>query len=151
MREKDRVFQLCDLVRETGFSIHQYLGSGHLERIYEAALINRLRKHGLDVKDQFPIRVFDQDRTLLGEFFADLFIEGILLVELKACKSLVDEHTAQLLGYLRASHVEHGLLVNFGGARFEIKKYIMSKRDSESIQTDQIQRPQESQRTTTEN
>jgi len=57
---------------------------------------------------------------------ADLFIENQLIVELKAVRAVVDEHVAQLLGYLRASRIEHGLLVNFGAPKFQIKKYILN-------------------------
>jgi GxxExxY protein len=120
------IMQLCDIVRETGFAIHCYHHSGHAEKIYENALANRLRKQGLEVKQQHPIRVFDEDGTLLGDFFADLFIENQLIVELKAVRAVVDEHVAQLLGYLRASRIEHELLVNFGSAKFHIKKYILN-------------------------
>jgi GxxExxY protein len=56
-----------------------------------------------------------------------LFVDGRLIVELKAAKALADEHVAQLLGYLRATRVEHGLLMNFGAAKFEIRKYILSQ------------------------
>jgi GxxExxY protein len=120
------ILQLCDIVRETGYSIHGYLRNGHLEKIYENALAHRLRKKGLNVKQQHPLRVFDEDGTLLGDFSADLFIEDELIVELKAVRSTADEHVAQLLGYLRASRIEHGLLINFGGPRFYIKKYILN-------------------------
>ena len=65
--------------------------------------------------------MFDEDGTVLGEYFADLFVESILIIELKAAKSITDEHTAQLLGYLRASQIEHGLLINFGSPTFQIK------------------------------
>lgn len=123
---KDRVFQLCDVVRETGYAIHEFLGPGHLEKVYENALVHRLRKHGLSVQSQVPLAVRDEDGTMLGEFFADLLVEGCLLVELKAVRATADEHVAQLLGYLRASRIEHGLLVNFGGPHFQIKKFVMS-------------------------
>jgi GxxExxY protein len=82
---------------------------------------------GLDVKQQHPLQVYDEDGTLIGEYYADLFVENCLVVELKAAKAFADEHIAQLLGYLRASRVEHGLLMNFGGPRFEIKKYVLSQ------------------------
>src|SRR5580658_11295025 len=101
--------ELSDLIRQTGFSLHTYLRSGHLEKVYQTGLANRLLKLGLDVKANYPLHVFDEDGTLLGDYFADLFIEGLLIVEIKACKTLASEHMAQLLGYLRASRVEHGL------------------------------------------
>ncbi len=119
---------LCDIIRETGFALHHYLGGGHLEKVYENGLLHRLRKLGVDVRPQHPLRVCDQDGTVLGDYFADLFVDGRLIVEIKACKALADEHTAQILGYLRASGIEHGLLINFGGGKFEIRKFILSRK-----------------------
>lgn len=118
---------LCDIVRETSFDIHCFLRNGHLEKIYENSLANRLKKRGLDVKQQYPLRVFDEDGTLLGDYFADLFVENRLIVELKASKAFADEHVAQILGYLRSSRIEHGLLINFGAPKLQIKKYILSQ------------------------
>ena len=119
--------QLCDVVRETSFDIHRYHRSGHLEKIYENALAHRLRNKGIAIEQQHPLHVYDEDGTLLGEFYADLFVENKLVVEVKACKTLADEHIAQLLGYLRASRIEHGLLVNFGAPKLQIKKFILSE------------------------
>jgi GxxExxY protein len=121
--EKDYVFRLCDVVRETSYALHQYLGHGHLEKVYENGLAHRLRSQGISLTNQHPLHVLDEDGTVLGEYFADLFIENQLVVELKACRGLVDEHIAQLLGYLRCSKQEHGLLINFGRPKLEIKKY----------------------------
>ena len=118
--------ELCDLVRETSFAIHQYHRHGHLEKIYENALAHRLGKAGLNVQQQHPIQVFDEDGTILGDFYADLIIEGRIVVELKAVKSIADEHVAQLLGYLRSSRMGHGLLINFGAPRLFVKKFVMS-------------------------
>ncbi|HWX43120.1 MAG TPA: GxxExxY protein [Blastocatellia bacterium] len=120
------IFKLCDIVRETSFSIHSYLRNGHLEKVYENALGHRLRKLGLSAIQQYPLSVMDEDSTVLGDFAADLFVENVLIVEVKAAKALVDEHTAQLLGYLRASRMEHGLLINFGAPRLQVKKYILT-------------------------
>ena len=116
----------CDLVRETSFAIHQYHRHGHLEKIYENALAHRVGKAGLNVRQQHPIQVFDEDGTILGDFYADLIIEGRIVVELKAVKSIADEHLAQLLGYLRSSRMEHGLLINFGAPELFVKKFVMS-------------------------
>jgi len=119
--------ELCDAVRETSYAIHLYHGHGHLEKVYENALANRLRKAGFEVKQQHPLNVYDEDGTLIGEYFADLLIEGRLVVELKACRVLADEHTAQILGYLKSAKIEDGLLVNFGSYKFQIRKYAMSR------------------------
>jgi GxxExxY protein len=121
------IMELCDLVRETAFAIHCYHKNGHLEKVYENALAHRLRKRGLDVKQQFPIKVYDEDGTLIGDYDADLLVNDQLIVELKAARALADEHTAQTLGYLRASRIEHGLLMNFGAPKFEIRKYVLSQ------------------------
>jgi GxxExxY protein len=121
------IMKLCDTVRETAFAIHRYHKHGHLEKVYENALAHRLRKLGFDVKQQHPLTVYDEDGTVIGEYFADLFVDNRLIVELKAVKALADEHVAQVLGYLRASRIEHGLLMNFGASRFEIRKYALSQ------------------------
>jgi len=120
------VNELCRLVRETAHAIHVYHGHGHLEKVYENALTHRLRKLGLNVKQQYPITVFDEDGTIIGEYFADLIVEEILIAELKACRALVKEHTAQVLGYLISARKEHGLLMKFGSYKFQIQKYAMS-------------------------
>jgi GxxExxY protein len=78
------------------------------------------------VKQQHPISVLDEDGTPIGEYFADLLIEDRLIVELKAARTIADEHIAQLLGYLKSTRIEHGLLINFGSFRFSIRKYAMS-------------------------
>jgi GxxExxY protein len=86
-----------------------------------------LTKGGFGVQQQFPLPVYDEDGTLLGDYFADLLIDDRLIVEIKACKCLADEHWAQVLGYLRASRIEHGLLINFGAHRLQIRKVVLSQ------------------------
>jgi GxxExxY protein len=121
------ILALCDVVRETAFAIHRYHRHGHLEKVYENALAHRLRKLGWEVKQQHPLKVYDEDGTLIGDYNADLFVDGRLIIELKAAKALADEHAAQILGYLRASRIEHGLLINFGAPKFEIRKFALSQ------------------------
>ena len=123
----EEINKLCDIVRQTSFEIHKFLRSGHLEKVYENALAHRLAKLGIYVIQQHPLDVCDEDGTLLGHFCADLFIDNKLVVEIKACRCLVDDHVAQLLGYLRASRIEHGLLINFGGPKLQIKKYTLDR------------------------
>lgn len=120
------IFTLCDLVRQTSFEVHKYLRSGFTEKIYENALAQRLRKQGIRAEQQECVRVFDEDGTLLGLLRTDILIEGKLICEIKSCSSLVDAHTAQLLGYLRATRLQHGLLINFGGPKLQIKKLILT-------------------------
>jgi len=131
MAETD-VFRLCDTVRESAFAIHKFHRHGHLEKVYENALTHRLRKQGIEVQQQHPILVYDEDGTVIGEYKADLLVEKILILELKACDSICDEHVAQLLGYLRSTRIEHGLLINFGAPKFYIKKYVLSRLDTDS-------------------
>jgi len=126
MTEKE-INGLCDRVRQTAYDIHVYLGHGHLEKVYKNALAHRPRKLGLNVKHQHPLEVFDEDGTILGEYIADLLVDGLLIVEIKAAKSLAIEHEAQILAYLRSARLEHGLLVNFGSPKFEIRKFAWSK------------------------
>lgn len=126
MKTQAQIFQLCDQVRETSFALHCYLKHGHLEKVYENGLAHRLCKRGVQVKQQHPLHVLDEDGTVLGDYFADLLVEGELIVELKACKALTDEHVAQVLGYLRGCRIEHGLLINFGAPKLEVRKYVLS-------------------------
>ena len=125
--------ELCDVVRETSYAIHVYHGHGHLEKVYENALAHRLRKLGLDVKQQHPLKVYDEDGTVIGDYNADLVVEDSLIVELKAARALADEHTAQLLGYLKSARIEHGLLINFGSYKFQIRKYVLSQENSSHL------------------
>jgi GxxExxY protein len=118
---------LCNVVRQTAYDVHVYHGNGHMEKVYENALAHRLRKSGIDARQQFPVSVFNEDGTIIGEYFADLFIDGRLIIELKAAKTIADEHIAQTLGYLKASRIEHGLLINFGSYRFQIRKFVLSQ------------------------
>jgi GxxExxY protein len=124
---KDAIFVFCDRVREASLSLHSHLRHGHVEKVYENGLMNRLLKMGIKVTQQQPLCVRDQDGTVLGQFIADLVVNDQLVVEIKACRAVVPEHVSQLLGYLRASGLEHGLLINFGSPVLEIKKFVLSK------------------------
>jgi GxxExxY protein len=120
---------LCDQVRQIAYEIHVYHAHGHLEKVYENALAHRLAKAGFKVRQQHPINVFDEDGTLLGEYFADLLVEDTLVVELKVARTLAPEHEAQILGQLKSTRLEHGLLINFGSYEFEIRKFAWSERE----------------------
>jgi GxxExxY protein len=121
----DEIRTLCDQVRQTAYDIHCYHACGHLEKVYENALVHRLRKLGLNIKQQCRLNVFDEDGALLGEYFVDLLVNEMLVVELKTAKTIAREHEAQLLAYLKGTHLRHGLLINFGSPKFEIRKFAL--------------------------
>lgn len=128
MNTPQNVAALCDKVRQIAYDIHVYHAHGHLEKVYENALANRLKKAGISVAQQQAIKVYDEDGTVIGDYYADLLIGGWLIVELKTAKTLAPEHEAQILGYLKSARLEHGLLINFGSYKFEIRKYTWNEK-----------------------
>ncbi|QQS31570.1 MAG: GxxExxY protein [Acidobacteriota bacterium] len=107
-------------------TISNSLGSGFLEKVYENALAHELRKLGLRVKTQQPIYVI-YDGVIVGEYFADLLIEGVLIVELKSCNGFNEIHKAQCINYLNATKLPLCLLINFGRPRVEVKRIFQSQ------------------------
>lgn len=107
------------------YTVSNSLGIGFVEKVYENALVHILRKNSLKVIQQQSIKV-PFEGIVAGEFFADLFVEEKVLVELKAVSMWVQEHTAQALNYLRASGAEVCLLINFGKPKIEIKRFLPS-------------------------
>jgi len=95
------------------FAVYAALGYGFLENVYVKALIIELKKRGLKAQDRLPIHVY-YDGQLIGEYFADIVVNELVILEIKAAKALVAEHEAQLLNYLKATPYEVGLLLNFG-------------------------------------
>jgi GxxExxY protein len=95
------------------YDVYNVLGYGFLEKMYERAMVMRLEKAGLSVRPQEQIDVYF-DGELIGHYLADLVVNDVVLVELKAADRLAPEHEAQLLNYLRATDIEVGLLLNFG-------------------------------------
>jgi GxxExxY protein len=100
------------------------LGHGFLEKVYEKALMFELRGRGLSVKNQVPLEVSYKEQ-IVGEYFADLLVEGRVIVEIKAVANLLREHQAQLLNYLKATGICNGLLVNFTRDKAEIKRMVL--------------------------
>src|SRR5438874_13143424 len=93
---------LSEQVIGAAFRVSNTLGTGFLEKVYENALAHELRKAGLSVEQQFPVPVY-YDGVQVGDFFADLLVDGTLLVELKAVKAFDDVHVAQCLNYLKGT------------------------------------------------
>ncbi len=104
---------LSDTILKIYFEVYNELGYGFLEKVYQNAMYFELKSQGYKVEAQKQIKVYYKSQ-LVGDYFADLLIEDSIILELKACECLMDEHKAQLLNYLKATEVEIGLLLNFG-------------------------------------
>lgn len=108
------------------YTISNALGSGFLEKIYQNALAHEMRKLGMKVEIQKPLYVI-YDGVVVGEYFADLLIEGVLIIELKACDGFNEVHKAQCLNYLNSTRLSLCLLINFGRTKVEIKRIFQSQ------------------------
>jgi GxxExxY protein len=104
---------LTETIIGCAFQVHNALGVGFLEKVYENALRIELSKRGLKVRQQEPITVY-YDGQVVGEFYADLWVEDRVIIELKAVRSLDKAHEVQLVNYLTATGLDTGLLINFG-------------------------------------
>ena len=107
------IYEITEKIIGCAYTVHNFLGSGFLEKVYENALVMELRGENLNVKTQHPISVFYRGQSV-GEYTADLLVEDSVLVEIKAVLQIHKEHEAQLVHYLTAIKQDHGLLINFG-------------------------------------
>lgn len=116
--------------------VHRTLGSGFLETVYRNARAHELRKTAISFECHPTLSVM-YDGVEVGIYQADLIIEGKLIVELKAVSSLADEHTAQLVNYLKSTKIENGLLLNFGSGSLEFRtktRTYPSRREAPNLQ-----------------
>ena len=113
--------ELTEMIIGCAMRVHSTLGPGFLESVYQRALEHELRKTGLRVECQLPLSVH-YDGVIVGDFMADLIVEGKVMIELKANQALVLANEAQLVNYLTATGIEVGLLINFGAQRLEFKR-----------------------------
>lgn len=105
------------------YKVYNELGYGFLEKVYEEALMIEMQSLGLRCKVQQPVKVFYKTIPV-GEYFADIIVNDLVIVEIKACESLVPAHEIQLINYLKATEMEVGILMNFGKApQFKRKVY----------------------------
>lgn len=118
--------EITEKIIKAFYKVYNTLGYGFLEKVYENAMAIELRKMGFDVKCQYPITVF-YESEIVGAYFADLIVNEIVVVELKASNSLLEEHECQLINYLKATKIELGLLMNFGKDAEYIRKVFMNK------------------------
>ena len=119
----DRLNDLSGRVIGCAFTVLNTLGAGFLEKVYENALAHEMRAAGLTVAQQSGIRV-EYKGVLVGEYFVDLMVEDVLLVELNTAKALDELHRLQCTNYLKATGLHLCLLLNFGRPRLEIKRVV---------------------------
>ena len=111
------------------YTVYNTLGHGFLEKVYENALAIELRKQGMKAEQQRRIDAF-YDGQRVGEYFADIVVDGCVVLELKAAEVIAAEHEAQLINYLKATEMEVGLLLNFGLKPQFVRKILTNDRKS---------------------
>ena len=115
------VEELIKQVIQCAYNVRMKLSAGFLESVYRNALLIELCDNSLKADKEVPINVHYND-IVVGEFRADIIVENSVIIELKATQHLLPTHEAQLVNYLTATDIEHGLLINFGSEKIEIKR-----------------------------
>ncbi len=121
--DNQRLNEISGKVIGAAMKVSNTLGSGFLEKVYENALAHELRKSGLEVKQQHAMTVL-YDGAVVGDYAADLHVEELVLVELKAVKALDEVHMAQCMNYLKATGLRLCLLLNFGQPQLQVKRIV---------------------------
>jgi GxxExxY protein len=106
------------------FEVHNLLGTGFLEKVYQNALVKELRLRGCHAEAELKIPVYYK-QELVGDYYADILVERRIILESKALSKLTGDHEAQLLNYLKATGHKLGLLINFGSDKVEVKRRIL--------------------------
>lgn len=125
MNAKEKIVLHEDITRiilSCAFEVSNELGAGFLESVYEKAMLVSLKKKGLTAFVQHPIKVFFQGENV-GDFFADILVDGKVIVELKVSKAISPEHQAQIINYLNATGIKVGLIINFGNPKLEYRRF----------------------------
>ena len=117
--------EITYIINGAVFEVNRVLGPGFLEKVYENALLIELKKRGLAVESQVPIKVLYKGEPA-GEYIADILVEGKVIIELKAIDKLDKIHEAQIMNYLKATGIPVGLLVNFKHSKAEIKRIVFT-------------------------
>jgi len=123
--------EITDKILRAFYTVYNTLGFGFLEKVYENAMIIELRNIGLACIKQQPVRVF-YDELAVGDYFADIVVEGLVILELKAAEAIAEEHELQLINYLKATEIEVGLLLNFG-RKPGFKRKVFSNKNKRSV------------------
>ncbi len=112
-------------IRGAIFEVNRVLGPGFLEKVYENALLIELRSRGYTAESQVPIKVYYKE-DVVGEYIADILVEGTVIVEVKTVEKLEKLHEAQLLNYLKGTGTQVGLLVNMKSETVDIRRLVLN-------------------------
>lgn len=115
--------ELTQKIIGCAYQVYNTMGSGYLESVYEKCLLIELRKASIAAASQHGIQV-TYEGEIVGDFIADIFVEGKVIVELKAIRQLSTMHEVQLVNYLTSTNTEVGLLINFGATKVEVKRKV---------------------------
>ncbi|MEE1233426.1 MAG: GxxExxY protein [Phocaeicola sp.] len=113
--------ELIKTIIQCAYNVRIHLSAGFLESVYQKALMIELQEKGIHAEVEKPIEVYYKDK-IVGDFRADIIVEDLIILELKAVQQLMPIHETQLVNYLTATHIDHGLLINFGSERIQIKR-----------------------------
>ena len=113
--------ELTHKIIGAAYKVFNQLGFGFLESVYKKAMLIELTKNNLNVESEKPLKVY-YDNQIVGDFYIDLFVEDLLVVELKSVQNLLKEHEVQLVNYLNALKKDIGLLINFGPSGVDVKR-----------------------------
>ena len=127
--------EITGLILKAFFKVYNTLGYGFLEKVYENAMLIELRKLGLKCSNQLPVEVFYDDQ-IVGDYTADILVEELVIVELKAIETLAPIHETILVNYLKGTELEVGLLLNFG-PKPQYKRRVLTNEYLESLERDE--------------
>ncbi len=117
---KDLSYKIIGLAIE----VHNKLGHGFLEKVYENALMLLFRREGIGARQRAPIKVYF-DGEVVGEYFTDILVEDEIILEIKALDKIIDAHLAQTLNYLKATDLRIAIILNFGKRKLEYERLII--------------------------
>ena len=118
---------LSEKIIKIFYEVHNELGYGFSEKVYQRAFAISLRESGFKVDEQVAIKVYYHGQ-IVGEFFSDMLVNDVILLELKSINAILEEHEAQLLNYLKATEIEVGYVMNFGKSATFKRKVLDNER-----------------------
>lgn len=121
--DERRLNEISSVIIGCSFDVSNELGTGFLEKVYENSLLTELTLRGAKAEQQKRI-VVRYKQVVVGEYIADLVVEGSVLVEVKHCDGICDAHVAQVINYLKATGFKLCLIINFGKPKVEIKRVV---------------------------